>query len=117
LSELNLMQFQILLGKKVENNRWISLGTPHLVPWEMRDLAEASAEWTMINQSRAAAATELIPKLEKGVFNLINSSERYSLFELKHGLGAIETMLKFYSGLLKECREYPFAELCCKVIG
>jgi len=47
----------------------------------------------------------------------MNSSERYSLFELKHGLGAIETMLKFYSGLLKECREYPFAELCCKVIG
>ncbi|MPM75699.1 hypothetical protein SDC9_122693 [bioreactor metagenome] len=110
------MQFQILLGKKMENNRWISLGTPHLVPWEMRDLAEASAGWTMINQSRAAAATELIPKLETGVFNLMNRPECYSLFELKHGIGAIDTMLKFFSGLLKECREYPFAELSCKVI-
>lgn len=111
------MQFQILLGKKVENNGWVSLGTPHFVPWEMRDLAEASAEWTMINHSRVSAAAELIPKLEKGVFNLINRPERYSLFELKHGIGAINTMHRFYSGLLKECKEYPFAELCCKVIG
>lgn len=56
------------------------------------------------------------PKLEKGVFNLINGPERFSLFELKHGIGTIDAMLEFYSGLLKECREYPFAELCCRVI-
>ena len=111
------MKFQIVLGKKVENDGWIGLGTPHLVPWEIRDLAEASAEWTMINQSEAVAATRLIPKLEKGIFNLMNRREHYSLFELKHGMGTMDTMLKFYSGLLKECREYPFAELCCKVVG
>jgi len=46
----------------------------------------------------------------------MNRAECYSLFELKHGIGAIDTMLKFYNELLKECREYPFAELSCKVI-
>lgn len=111
------MQFQILLGKKVENDQWLSLGTPHYIPWEMRDLAEASAEWTMINQSEDAAVAGLIPKLEKGVFNLMNRSEHYSLFELKHGIGTVDTMLEFYSGLLKECREYPFAQFTCTVIG
>lgn len=111
------MQFQILLGKKAENHQWISFGTPHFVPWEIRDLAQASAEWTMINQSGAVVAAELIPKLEKGVFNLTNRLECYSFFEFKYGVGTIDTMLKFYGGLLKECREYPFAELTCKVIG
>ncbi len=61
----------------------------------MRDLAEASAERTMLNRSENAAVAGLIPKLEKRVFNLMNRSEHDFLLELKYGIGTADTMLEF----------------------
>lgn len=110
------MQYQVSLGKKLEDGGRVTFGALHTLPWDLRDLIELSSGWTIVNHQRADFASELVPKLEKGIMELSNRREAYSFFQVKHGMDTIDDTVNFFHGLLGDCKDYPFAELYGEVI-
>lgn len=96
---------------KIQDHNWVTMGDPHTIPWDNRDLIAASSGWSVMNQQAISPASVLVPNLEKGILELTNRPDSYMEFEVKHGLGTIKDMLLFYRGLLQDCREHPFTEL------
>jgi len=105
------LNFSILLRMQLQEGKWVTMGDTHIIPWENRDLITASSDWSVMNQEVVRPASVLIPKLEKGIWELSNCPDCYQEYEVKHGIGTIVDMLKFYRDLLQDCLEHPFAEL------
>lgn len=111
------MKYRIYLRLKLQDEKWIKVGKDHEIHWDSRDLIKASSGWFIVNQEKVGMASELVPKLYKGIIELKNSSEEYSAYELNHGLGTIKNVLSFYEELLTDCQKYPYTELCGCIAG
>lgn len=105
------MDYHISLRMKLKEDNWVRMGETHVVPWNTRDLIAATSGWSIMNQESAGLASELVPYLEKGIWELANRPEQYIHYEIEHGVGTIKEILKFYTDLLQDCREHPFTEL------
>lgn len=106
------MKYRFYLRLKVQDDNWINVGKNHEIQWDSRDLIKASSGWLIINQERIGTASDMVPKLHKGIFELKSASEVYMEYELNHGLGTIKNVLSFYEELLQDCKQYPYTELC-----
>ncbi|MEL7654662.1 MAG: hypothetical protein AAGU75_01995 [Bacillota bacterium] len=106
------MKYRFYLRLKVQENNWVKVGSDHDINWDNRDLVKASSGWLIVNQEKVGTASDIVPKLHKGILELKNASENYSEYELNHGLGTIKNVLTFYEKLLQDCQQYPFTELC-----
>lgn len=106
------MKYCFYLRLKIQDGNWIKVGESHEIDWDNRDIIKASSGWLIVNQDEMGIASEFIPKLYKGICELTYSPDSYTDFELNHGLGTIKNILDFYEGLLRDCRQYPYTELC-----
>ena len=106
------MKYRFYMRLNIPDGNSVKVGNIHEIQWDTRDLIKASSGWMIVNQEKAADASDLIPKLHKGILELKNSSEAYFKYELNHGFGTIKNTLAFYEDLLQDCKQYPFAELC-----
>lgn len=111
------MRYRFYLRLNIPGGNWVKVGENHEIQWESRDLIKASSGWFIVNQERIGVASEFVPKLHKGILELKNSSESYASYELNHGFGTIKNVLNFYEGLLQDCQQYPFTELCGCIAG
>jgi hypothetical protein len=75
-------------------------------------LIKASSGWLIVNQEKIGIASDFVPKLHKGIWELQHDSGSYQEYELNHGLGTVKNVLKFYEELLNDCQQYPYTELC-----
>jgi|GEM_PF-962665 len=105
------MKYRVLLRVKMQNDSWVAIGEEHTILWDTRDLITASSGWTVLNQEDAGSAGAFIPLLEKGIIELTQHELCYHNYEISHGLGTINDILKFYRNLLKACKEHPFTEV------
>jgi hypothetical protein len=110
------MNYCVSLKVKIEGNRNLQLGDGHVLPWEYQDLIEASSGWIFVNGEDLGLAETFITKLEKGIIELSQHREDYQRYEVRHGMGTINEALIFYRNLLKDCREYPFADVFGSVV-
>lgn len=106
------MKYRFYMRLNTSDGNWVKVGNIHEIQWDTRDLIKASSGWIIVNKEKAANASDLIPKLHKGILELKNSPDTYFKYELDHGLGTIKNTLAFYEDLLQDCKQYPFAELC-----
>ncbi len=106
------MKYKFYLRLNTQDGYWVKVGNYHEIQWDNRDLIKSSCGWQILNKEKVGMASDFIPKLHKGIWELTNSSEDYSYFEVNHGLGTIKAVLSFYEGLLKDCQQYPYTELC-----
>jgi len=105
------MKYSFSLRLKIQEEKWIVMGDKHIITWEIRDLITASSGWFIIHQGSKKFASELIPILQKGIFELTELRQKYNIYEALHGLGTIESVIKFYKELLVDCLQYPYTEL------
>jgi phosphoribosyl 1,2-cyclic phosphodiesterase len=105
------MKYGVLLRVHIPENNWITLGENHIIPWDNRDLIGASSGWDIMNEENMGLASALVPKLKKGIYELVHHTDSYSTFEIAHGVGTTRETLEFYQELLKDCQEHPFTEL------
>lgn len=106
------MKYQFYLRLKIQDDQWVKVGENHEILWDNRDLIKASSGWLIVNQASLGSASDIIPKLRKGICELTYSPSNYYSFELDHGLGTIKSVLGFYTDLLADCKQYPYTELC-----
>ncbi len=111
------MKYNVFLRMQLQEGQWVTLGDNHTIPWETRDLVAASSGWSIINQESVGLASSLVPKLEKGIWELTQSPDFYSQYEILHGLGTINDTLDFYKDLLQDCKDHPFTELYGNVVA
>jgi len=111
------MKYRFYLCLKVNDGNTVNVGKVHEIQWDTRDLIKASSGWLIVNQEKNGPASDFVPKLYKGILELKNSSETYTEYELHHGLGTIKNVLAFYEGLLHDCQQYPYTELCGGIAG
>jgi len=109
------MKYRFYLRLNVSDGNTVHVGETHEIQWDTRDLIKASSGWLILNQEKVGIASDLVPKLYKGILELKNSSEIYTEYELQHGLGTIKSVLTFYEDLLQDCQQYPFTELCGEI--
>lgn len=109
------MKYCFYLRVKLQDDKWVSFGENHEIQWDIRDLIKASSGWLIVNQEKVGMASDLVPRLYRGIIELQDSSDIYREFEMQHGLGTIKNVLSFYEGLLNDCRNYPYTELCGRV--
>lgn len=105
------MKYSFFLQLKMQEGKWITMGKSHIISWDTRDLITESSGWFIINQDRMRLASELVPMLLKGIFELTHSSQDYVIYEILHGFGTIQSVLQFYKDLLSDCQQYPYTEL------
>ena len=106
------MKYQFYLSLKIQDDKWVKLGEGHDILWDNRDLIKASSGWMIVNQEKLGAASDFVPKLRRGIYELTYSTDNYRNYELDHGLGTIKNVLHFYEELLTDCKEFPFTQLC-----
>jgi hypothetical protein len=111
------MKYRFYLRLKLQDDNWVKVGKPHEIQWENRDLINASSGWLIVNQEKFGIASDFVPKLHKGIWELKHDSQSYQEYELHHGLGTIKNVLKFYEELLNDCQQYPYTELCGCIAG
>ena len=105
------MEYQVSLAVCSKDGTRIPVGGIHPICWDIRDLVSISTGWTVLNQENLGSANEFVPVLEKGIFELTNNENFYSIFEAINGIGTIRETLLFYRDLLHDCLDYPFSEL------
>ena len=110
------MRYQVSLQLKIENNH-AAVGRIHEFQWDNRGLIQASSGWMIVNSENLGIASDIIPKLHKGILELKGNSEHYREFELSQGFGTIKNIISFYEDLLADCQQYPYAELRGSVAG
>lgn len=111
------MKYRFYFRLKLHDDNWVKIGEDHIIHWDVRDLIKASSGWHIINQEKVSSATDLVPKLRRGIIELKDCSESYLEYERQHGFGTIKSVLAFYESLLSDCQKYPFSELCGGVHG
>ena len=75
------MNYTVLLRLQLQEEKWITMGENHTIPWDMRDLIVASSGWAVLNQESAGQASALVPKLEKGDIGIDTKS--ISLYSIR----------------------------------
>lgn len=105
------MNYSIELRMELPEKEFVSMGELHTIPWENRDLVEASSGLSFVNGDSVGLASSIVAKLEKGIWELTNCPDCYQQYEVKHGLGTVKEMLAFYRNMLQDCRDHPFASL------
>lgn len=110
------MNYRVVLRIKVEEEKWIQVGSNHEIPWEARGLLQVSSGWIVLNQQSLGSASSLIPLLERGALVLTRSPESFLSYEVDCGPGTIRDAIAFYRGLVEDCRAYPYAELYGEII-
>lgn len=110
------MNYCVTLNVEIKGNQCLQLGDKHIIPWDYRDLIESSCGWTVVNEENIGLAKSFSTKLNKGIIELTQNREAYQRFEIRHGMGTINDVLKFYKELFKDCKDHPFAEIYGSVI-
>lgn len=109
------MQYAIFLCLKMQDNKWLTMGTRHTIPWNTRELIAKSSGWLIMNSENMGKANELIPKLQKGILELTHNSNDYKNHDTPTQTSIIKSTLDFYFNLLKDCQRYPYTEIYGKV--
>lgn len=109
------MKYRFYLRLKI-NDDWKEIGINHTIRWEVRDLIHASSGWQIMNQGCIGQASDIVPKLQKGIVELTQSPEKYTTYEVRHGFGTVKQVEKFYADLLDDCNKYPYGEICGTVV-
>ncbi len=110
------MMYRVVLRIKIQEDRWMQIGSGHDILWDVRDLIEASSGWTVLNQDDIGPANSFLSLLERGIWELTKSADAYQDYEVMYGLGTIRDTLAFYRSLLEDCKEHPYTELFGKIV-
>lgn len=111
------MKYRVFLRMQMQEDKWMTMGESHIIPWDIRDLVAESSGWAIMNQQSSGLASALVPELQKGILELTQSPHVYNNFEIAHGLGTIKDVLQFYKELLQDCQRYPYTELYGSIIA
>ena len=109
------MKYSIFLRLKMQDNKWLTMGARHTIPWDTRELIAKSSGWLIMNSETMGKANELIPKLQKGILELSQNPNNYKNHDTPTETSIVEGTLDFYYQLLKDCQRYPYTDIYGKV--
>jgi len=110
------MSYDVSFKAKLENcDTYVYVGGDYNYTSNMaKAIIKASGNNVSINDLNGMKTSEVLPILNKIIFEFVNNSKEYRQYEPVNGWGDIESCLEWLFKLKNECEKYPTAivEVC-----
>lgn len=102
------MSYDITFKVKVEGlDYWLPVGDCEAnITWNVREMIVKSTGLEWNNCCNNGFCKDIIPKIEKGLHELIEHPEKYKKYEAKNGWGTVEGTKQFFECILKAWRDF-----------
>ena len=76
------------------------------ITWNVRKIIELSTGLEWINEANNGLCADIIPKIEKGLLELINHPEKYKKYEAENGWGTVDGTKRFFAEILDDWKDF-----------
>lgn len=96
------MSYDITFKAKLEGvDAWVEVGECEAnTTWNVRKMIELSTGLPWKNCENNGLCVDVIPYIERGLWELSNYPEKYRAYEASNGWGTVETTMNFYRMIL-----------------
>ena len=107
------MSYDIAFKLKAEGiDYWVNLGaTDANITWNVRDMIRLSTGLEWENEKNNGLCVDIMPAIERGLYELRNRPSRYKKYEAPNGWGTIDGCKHFFKWLLRDweifCLDHP----------
>ena len=70
------------------------------ITWNVREIIVRSTGLAWKNEANNGPCTEIIPKIEAGIMELVEHGEKYKQYEAPNGWGTVKGTINFFSKIL-----------------
>lgn len=101
------MSYDISFRVKIEGTeRYVEVGDCEAnTTWNVREMIRKSTGLPWYNCANNGLCSEVIPKIEKGLYELETKQQKYKKYEAKNGWGTVETTARFFRDILSAWKE------------
>lgn len=102
------MSYDISFRVKVDGvDAWVDVGECNAnITWNARKIIELSTGLPWENEANNGLVKDVIPRIEKGLHELVNYPYKYKPHESSNGWGTVEGTIHFFDQILKDWREF-----------
>lgn len=96
------MSYDISFKVKVEGlNRYVEVGNCNAnITWNVRDIIRKSTGLAWRNEENNGFCKDVIPDIEKGLFELRRNGEEYKKYEPENGWGTVAGTIRFFRKII-----------------
>lgn len=97
------MSYDISFRVKVEGvDAWVDVGDCDAnITWNVRKIIELSTGLPWENEANNGLVKDIIPRIEKGLHELVNYPHKYKQYESPNGWGTVDGTIHFFNRILK----------------
>lgn len=98
------LSYNISFRVKVEGvNKWISVGSCDAnTTWNVGTMIRKCTSLAWENEKNNGLVKDIIPYINKGLYELTNFPEKYKKYEAKNGWGTIKSTIRFFKTILDD---------------
>lgn len=102
------MSYDISFRVKIEGaDRYVEVGNCEAnTTWNVREMIVKSTGLEWNNCANNGLCTDVIPHIEKGLFELTERPKKYKKYESPNGWGTVESTRRFFENILKAWRDF-----------
>lgn len=96
------MSYDINFRVKVEGvDQYVPVGSCLAnITWNVREIITRSTGLPWLNEKNNGFCSEVIPMINKGYWELVNSPEKYKKYESPNGYGTVDGVIRFFKEIL-----------------
>ena len=96
------MSYDISFKVKVDGlDRYIEIGDCQAnITWNVRDIITKSTGLEWKNEQNNGLCSEVIPYIEKGLFELRRNGDAYKKYEASNGWGTVASTIRFFKSII-----------------
>lgn len=106
------MSYDITFKVKVEGvDQYVPVGDCDAnITWNVRKIIELSTGLPWLNEENNGLCKDIMPSIERGLFELKNHPEKYKPYEAPNGWGTVEGTIRFFEWILEAWRTLKSCE-------
>lgn len=96
------MSYDISFKVKVESiDRYVEVGSCDAsTTWNVKRMIQVATGLEWLNCCNNGRCSVIVPKIERGLYELTFNAERYKCYEAVNGWGTVETTAKFFEDII-----------------
>lgn len=96
------MSYNVQFKVKIDGTkRYVVAGNCNAnITWNVREIIVKSTGLSWMNEANNGLCSEVIPKIEKGLFELRRNGDRYKKYEPANGWGSVSGTIRFFKEII-----------------
>lgn len=98
------MSYDISFRVKVEGiDKYVEVGSQSAnITWNVREIIRLSTGLEWKNEANNGLCVDVIPKIKKGLYELLENPQKYKPYEASNGWGTVEGTISFFDQILRD---------------